>query len=42
MMTDDDRDLFVIEATGGTPHDVIAGPSQDTAPAWNPAAATSM
>lgn len=40
--TNGDRDLFVIEATGGTPHNVIAGPSQDTAPAWNPAAATSM
>jgi TolB protein len=40
--TDGDRDLFVIEATGDTPHDVIADPSQDTAPAWNPTAATSM
>lgn len=37
----DDRDVFVIEATGGTPQEVIAGPTYDTAPAWNPAAASS-
>ena len=33
--------VFVIEATGGTPQEVIAGPTYDTAPAWNPAAASS-
>jgi TolB protein len=38
--TDGDRDLFVLEATGGTPQEVIAGPTYDTAPAWNPAAAS--
>ena len=40
--TEGDRDLFVVETTGGTPKEVIAGPSQDTAPAWNPAARTSI
>ncbi|HZA26075.1 MAG TPA: hypothetical protein VE915_00280 [Actinomycetota bacterium] len=38
--TNGDRDLFVIEATGGNPQEVIAGPNQDVAPAWNPAASS--
>jgi Tol biopolymer transport system component len=37
----DDRDLFVIEAIGGVPQEVITGPTYDTAPAWNPVAASS-
>jgi TolB protein len=38
----DDRDVFVIKATGGAPEEVIAGPTYDTAPAWNPVVRASM
>lgn len=38
----DDSDVFVIKATGEASQEVIAGPTHDTAPAWNPAAASSM